>query len=66
MFRAMIGEVGIGEEIFLRALFAFLLRICSSSSEVASEFLASKSILMATDSRLFLELFPNDGARFKP
>lgn len=66
-FGDVIGDSGVGEEAFLRALFAFLLRSRSSSSdEVASEFLASKSMLMATDSRLLRELFPNEGARFKP
>ena len=60
------GEVGVGDDIFLRTRFAFRLRIFSSSSEdVASEALASKSMLIATDSKLLREL-PNEGARFRP
>lgn len=60
--------VGVGEASFRRALFAFLLRSLSSSSDVTSESLASKSMLMATDSRLvqlLRELPPYEGARFK-
>lgn len=60
------GDVGVGDGIFLLALFAFLLRNFSSSSEeVTSESFALKSILMA-DSRLLRELPPNDGARLRP
>lgn len=65
----VVKGVGVGEASFRRALFAFLLRNLSSSSEVTSESLASKSILMATDSRLvqlLRELPPKEGARFTP
>ena len=63
------GGVGVGEDAFLRTLFAALLRNFSSSSEVASESLALKSILIATDSKLLQllrELLPKDGARLRP
>lgn len=60
------GAVGVGEAAFRRALFAFWLRSFSSSSEeVASEFFALKSILIAADSKLLREL-PKDGARLMP
>ena len=59
-------KVGVGEAAFRRALFAFWLRNFSSSSEdVASEFFALKSILIAADSKLLREL-PKDGARLIP
>lgn len=60
------GEVGTGEAAFRRALFAFWPRNFSSSSEeVASEFFALKSMLIATESKLLREL-PNEGARLMP
>lgn len=60
------GEVGVGEAAFRRTLFAFWLRNFSSSSEeVASEFFALKSILIATESKLLREL-PKEGARLIP
>jgi len=56
---------GVGDEGLVLAFLAFLLRIFSSSSEdVTSESLVLWSTLMVTESRLFLELAPNDGARF--
>lgn len=59
-------EVGGGDDALVRAFFAFLRLNFSSSSDVTSESLASlKSMLIAIDSILPLELAPNEGARFK-
>jgi hypothetical protein len=61
------GDAGVGEHAFLRALLTFLHRNFSSSSEeVTSEAFASKSMLIAADSRLLRELLLNEGARFNP
>lgn len=58
--------VGGGDVAFVRAFLVFLrYLIFSSSSDVTSESLALKSMLMATDSMLPLELALKEGARFK-
>ena len=61
----LMGEVGdaVGEGVFMRAFFAFILRSFSSSSDdVASESLPLR--LIAPELRF--EAAPNDGARFRP
>ena len=61
------GGVGVGDVAFVRALFAYLWRNFSSSSEdVTSESRALKSILIALDSRLLRELSLYEGALFSP
>lgn len=64
-FEGVKGIVGGGDTALVRALLDFLRLTFSSSSDVTSESLALKSILMAIDSILPLELAPNEGARFK-
>ena len=60
------GDTKVGDAAFRRTRFAFCVRNFSSSSEeVVSEFFASKSMLIATDSMLLREL-PKDGARLMP
>ena len=61
----LMGEVGdaVGEGVFMRAFFAFILRSFSSSSDdVASESLPLR--LIAPELRF--EAVPNDGARLRP